>query len=113
MTGPANAAGAEWENEGGAQSGSAANSLPEGITMRMVPEYRVGPYRYDNLSLAIAERDRQRGGGGSIASASASGSGGSASQPDHPHSQDPARPQAPVAGTYMWLGAQDDTDHRN
>ena len=110
MTGPANAAGAEWENEGGAQSGSAANTLPEGITMRMVPEYRVGPYRYDNLSLAIAERDRQRG-VGSIASAS--GSGGSASQPDHHHSQDPARPQAPAVGTYMWLGAQDDTDRRN
>ena len=112
MTGPANAAGVEWENEGGAQSGFAATTLPEGITMRMVPEYRVGPYRYDNLSLAIAERDRQRGVGG-IANASASGSGGSASQPDHAHSQDPARPQAPAADTYMWLGAQDDTDLRN
>lgn len=36
------------------------NALPEGITTRLVREYRVGPYRYTDLDQAIAERDRQR-----------------------------------------------------
>ncbi|MGI8944199.1 MAG: hypothetical protein ACR2FJ_08240 [Qipengyuania sp.] len=48
-----------WENEGGALRG-AEEAVPEGITTRMVPEYKVGPYRYGDLDHARAELARQR-----------------------------------------------------
>ena len=47
-----------WEGEGGAQ-GETVIRLPDGITCRMVPEYRVGAYRYTDLASAINERNRQ------------------------------------------------------
>ncbi len=61
---------ARWDNEGGAPNGEPSehldsigdtfgNALPSGITTRLVREYMVGPFRYNDLALAIAERDRQ------------------------------------------------------
>ncbi|MHA6333845.1 hypothetical protein ACXYL9_09190 [Qipengyuania sp. CAU 1752] len=48
-----------WESEGG--SINPPNSpLPAGIAERLVREYRVGPYKYTDLSQAIAENTRQQ-----------------------------------------------------
>jgi hypothetical protein len=62
---------ARWDNEGGAPDTEAAqahdpyaNALLEGITMRLVREYMVGPYCYSDLTLAIAERNRRLRGSG-------------------------------------------------
>jgi len=50
-----------WEGEGGALDPPQIPdvSLPDGITTRVVREYRVGPYVYHDLDLALAEHLRQ------------------------------------------------------
>ncbi len=48
-----------WETEGGALT-PRKDGLPEGITMTLQPEYRVGPYVYTDLALAVAELARQQ-----------------------------------------------------
>lgn len=50
-----------WEGEGGALDPPQIPdvSLPDGITTRVVREYRVGPYVYHDLALALAEHLRQ------------------------------------------------------
>ena len=50
---------ASWEDEGGAVR-HPLTPMPEGIEMKLVREYRVGPYVYQDLSLAMAEHKRQR-----------------------------------------------------
>lgn len=47
-----------WENEGGDLDPPEV-VLPEGIETKMVREYRVGPYVYQDLNLAMAEHMRQ------------------------------------------------------
>lgn len=47
-----------WEDEGGALYPPEVVS-PEGIKTKMVREYRVGPYVYQDLNLAMAEHMRQ------------------------------------------------------
>ncbi|MBX7492851.1 hypothetical protein K3163_06495 [Qipengyuania sp. 1NDW9] len=49
---------ASWEDEGGAVR-HPLTPLPEGIEMKLVREYRVGPYVYQDLDLAVAEHLRQ------------------------------------------------------
>lgn len=49
---------ASWEDEGGAVRHPHI-PLPEGIDMKLVREYRVGPYVYHDLDLAVAEHLRQ------------------------------------------------------
>lgn len=49
---------ASWEEEGGAVR-HPESALPKGIEMKVVREYRVGPYLYQDLSLALAEHGRQ------------------------------------------------------
>jgi hypothetical protein len=48
-----------WETDGGAIASQEAAVRPEGITMTLRPEYRVGPYVYTDLALAVAELARQ------------------------------------------------------
>lgn len=50
-----------WETDGGAIASQEAALLPDGITMTLRPEYRVGPYVYTDLALAVAELARQQG----------------------------------------------------
>lgn len=50
---------ASWEGEGGALDPPETAELPEGVTSRLVREYRVGPYVYHDLDLALAEHLRQ------------------------------------------------------
>lgn len=50
-----------WETEGGALASQEAAVFPQGITMTLRPEYRVGPYVYTDLALAVAELARQQG----------------------------------------------------
>jgi len=50
-----------WETEGGALASQEAAVFPEGITMTLRPEYRVGPYVYTDLALAVAELARRQG----------------------------------------------------
>ena len=50
---------ASWEDEGGAVR-HPHTPLPEGIEMKLVREYQVGPYVYQDLSLAMAEHKRQQ-----------------------------------------------------
>lgn len=45
-----------WEGEGGALD---PPEIPDGIKVRMVREYRVGPFVYHDLDLALAEHLRQ------------------------------------------------------
>lgn len=47
-----------WEDEGGALDPQEI-VLPEGIEMKTVREYRVGPYVYQDLNLAMAEHMRR------------------------------------------------------
>lgn len=47
-----------WEGEGGALE-NPETPLPEGVTSKLVREYRVGPYVYQDLGLAVAEHMRQ------------------------------------------------------
>lgn len=47
-----------WENEGGALY-PPDEPLPVAITTRLVREYRVGPYVYQDRALAMAEYKRQ------------------------------------------------------
>lgn len=47
-----------WEDEGGALDPPEI-VLPEGIEMKTVREYRVGPYVYQDLNLAMAEHMRR------------------------------------------------------
>lgn len=49
---------ASWEDEGGAMR-HPLTPMPEGIEMKLVREYRVGPYVYQDLDLAVAEHLRQ------------------------------------------------------
>lgn len=56
---PATQAIASWEGEGGAVH-HPHTPLPEGIKIKIVREYQVGPYVYQDLSLAMAEHKRQR-----------------------------------------------------
>ncbi|KPP88493.1 hypothetical protein [Erythrobacter sp. HL-111] len=51
---------AKWEDEGGSLNVGGA-SLPAGITVRIVREYHVGQYVYQDLRLAVAEFERQEG----------------------------------------------------
>lgn len=50
-----------WEDEGGALDPPdlPEAALPFGVAERSVPEYHVGPYRYQDLGLALAEHLRQ------------------------------------------------------
>lgn len=57
---PASKALESWETEGGALASQEAAVFPEGITMTLRPEYRVGPYVYTDLALAVAELARQQ-----------------------------------------------------
>jgi hypothetical protein len=50
----------EWENEGGAQGRMERGVKIDGITIRQIREYVVGPYRYTDYASALAERTRQR-----------------------------------------------------
>lgn len=50
---------AEPHGEGGAIDGPADPDLPEGVTSRLVREYRVGAFVYQDLGLALAEHLRQ------------------------------------------------------
>ena len=47
-----------WEDEGGAVR-HPEHTVPEGIETKLVREYRVGPYVYQDLDLAVAEHLRQ------------------------------------------------------
>ena len=47
-----------WEDEGGAVRNHTV-SVPEGIEMKLVRQYYVGPYVYQDLDLAVAEHLRQ------------------------------------------------------
>ena len=49
---------ASWEDEGGAVRHPSI-PLPDGIETKLVPEYRVGPYVYQDLDLAVAEHLRR------------------------------------------------------
>lgn len=49
---------ASWEDEGGAVR-HPYTPMPEGIETKLVREYRVGPYVYQDLDLAVAEHLRQ------------------------------------------------------
>jgi hypothetical protein len=54
-----------WEDEGGALDPPlvplpADTPLPSGITANLIREYHVGPYVYQDLSLAMAENERQK-----------------------------------------------------
>lgn len=54
-----------WEDEGGALDPfllplPADTPLPSGVTVNLIREYHVGPYVYQDLSLAMAENERQK-----------------------------------------------------
>ncbi len=55
---PAEKAVDSWEGEGGALDQPEA-PLPDGVTVKLVREYHVGPFVYTDLGLALAEHMRQ------------------------------------------------------
>lgn len=51
----------DWEDEGGSLR-APLEALPDGVTVKLVREYRVGGYVYQDLGLALAEHLRQQSG---------------------------------------------------
>lgn len=49
----------DWESEGGATK-PCDPTLPPGMSVTYVPQYRVGKFTYSDLALAMAEHSRQR-----------------------------------------------------